>query len=168
MAGIEKICEITGCHCGPLMYKWKADLIQVHPAFLHLFRDKQAVLLFFAEPRLVHYIDDGPYPFWIFSLFTKCIFIPRFWARYYWLWRRFGQFYETPSDVWDYVLYVPDVPNRVDGEFWNSTKHPVKAVNNLSKLFNEPLNVVSWPDTEKNWCNAGYSLNSMFPEVKSS
>lgn len=39
MAGIEKICEISGEHCGGNMYLYKHALIQIKPEFRKLFKN---------------------------------------------------------------------------------------------------------------------------------
>lgn len=44
MAGIEKICEFSGEHCGSDMYSWKTNHIQVKPEFRNQFRGCSHVL----------------------------------------------------------------------------------------------------------------------------
>ena len=45
MAGIEKICEYSGEYCGPDMYNWKYNNIQIKPEYRKLFRGAKAKLI---------------------------------------------------------------------------------------------------------------------------
>lgn len=45
MAGIEKMCELSGEYCGWDMYAWKQNSIQVHPRFRPLFAGREYTLV---------------------------------------------------------------------------------------------------------------------------
>ena len=61
MAGIEKVCELCGEHCGGAMYQFKRDLIQVCPTCKKRFKHQKAYLHTF-EPgayAVSHYYSRG-------------------------------------------------------------------------------------------------------------
>ena len=131
MAGIDKTCEYSGEYAGAEMYRYKHNSIQVLPKHLSNFKDKYAVLIFFSDPSLTYCLDDAPSPFVYFRNMHK--FMPKFWTRYYWYWRKYGKFYDTPVLEWKYCLYVPSCAGKVDGKYYNYTKSPIKTVKNLKR-----------------------------------
>jgi hypothetical protein len=142
MAGIEKICEYSGDYEGHVMYKHKIDSIQVLPKHRHQLKDKLAVLIFFRTPRMVNFASSEPQPYchWYVSLGQRfnyksfSLFLPKFWTRYYWAFRKFGPIHDSPAYMWDYCLYIPDCQGEVKGRYYNWTTNPVRAVQRVSKL----------------------------------
>ena len=130
MAGIERICELTGQSNGSVMHNWKKDSVQVMPKYRKYFRDQEAMLVFFAEPTLVATSTDEP------NLYLDILgmSIPKWWTRKYWQYRRYGMYARFPSYTWDYVLYCPGTPGIVDGAYWNHTDNPDKVLRNITKL----------------------------------
>jgi len=131
MAGIEKICEFSGISGGWEMYGYKRDNIQVLPQFRKEFRDKDALLIFFTEPKAVVYSNCGPHAFVRIGKW----FIPKVWTRYYWQWKDVRRPYYSMAELqWDFLLYVPQCRGRVAGMYWNTTLNPEKTMTNLTKL----------------------------------
>lgn len=50
MAGIEKVCELSGIDCSYEMYGWKRNNIQIHPKYSKNFRNKECVLYIQKKP----------------------------------------------------------------------------------------------------------------------
>jgi len=153
MAGIEKICEVTGECCGWPMYGWKTDLIQVMPKCRCVFKGQSAELFFFTDPELVQYAESK-------LVFTHIgfgkfqVMVPMFWTSRYWHWRKWGSYCEFPDRVWTYALYVPDVRGRVNGLYTNTTRNPRRAVRKLSKLVgkgNMFLTPIYGPPNQAGW-----------------
>ena len=132
MAGIEKICEYSGDYIGHKMYQYKKNSIQVLPKYYKNFKDKYTILVFFEYPHLLNYAENAPSASIYLSKINK--FIPKFWTRYYWIWRKYGNFYEKPSLEWEYCLYVPDCKGNVDGKYFNFTQNPKKVIRNIRKI----------------------------------
>jgi hypothetical protein len=104
MAGIEKICELTGEYPGYLMYGYKQNSIQIMPKYRKQFRGHKAVLLIFK-------------PEWRYTYRSGSGKGTVSWAAWYGDDRDEGRLYAR----YDYCLYVPSIPGRVEGEYWNFT-----------------------------------------------
>ena len=135
MAGIEKMCQLSGEHGGWDMHTLKFNSLQVLPKHLPIFKDENALIIFCCQPELVDYASDGPNPFIQIPIGKRYLFIHKIWTRYYWQWKKHGTFYRRPSMVWTYYAYVPDIPGKVNGLYKGCTFEPEKALIALKKLF---------------------------------
>ena len=152
MAGIEKICEYSGDYHGWLMHGWKRDHIQVCPEYRKLFRGKDSILFWNPEPHGYRedYLAYAKYlyvfPDWILfsAKLPKCLHwirrynsirVPRFWRPMYWRWRMAGQPPVNPAvPEYEYCLWCPDLPGRVEGKYYERTTNPLRTWKNLYKL----------------------------------
>lgn len=125
MAGIEKVCEVDGDHCGWDMYGWKRNSLQVKPEHRPLFKGKEATVYVHSSELRFKYRSgasmligetdlnkDG-------KLDRSKPYAPKG-----------GKLVRTV----EYMMHVPDVPGTVGGKFYNSTFDWRATKHNLRKL----------------------------------
>lgn len=165
MAWIEKVDEVDGEYYGGVMYGYRRDCIQTHPKNRKLFKGRPHVLVYyhvedsleangysisvFTEPGRCRLRDVVPEV----AYFKKRSKIPKQklrrvregkvrWSDVVW-----EHSYVAPEarymSEYYYVLYVPSLPGRVDGEYvmWGNSRSKIER--KLKRIVGGKLNVVS-------------------------
>ena len=133
MAGIEKICEYSGEYPAWRMYGYKRDHIQIMPQYRKEFRGKDHQLIIFKPELYWEYRrhngvspydpDEWQYPYNPpFS--SEREFIQ--WHSNRYSCRLVNQYY--------YILKVPQLPGRVNGEYMNYTTNLGNVYRRLKRL----------------------------------
>jgi hypothetical protein len=190
MAGIEKICEVSGEYVGWDMYYYKRDHIQILPEYRKEFANKKHVLLIrpisfiFAEGKYGHstlsdkffklpknkkpfsndqgwedfeYVKKGTYRLSYRKLCEKGKkFTKRYkTSRYYIIPRSTRHIFLYPTQKfrcwaeYEYLLYVPEVPGKVQGFYVNYSSDIKSVKRNLKKMLKcRKLNVVMLKDNK--------------------
>lgn len=121
MAGIEKVCELSGEYCGWDMYGYKHNSIQIHPRHRKAFRGASHTLYINdIKPRLLY---PGGTSSQAYNPDERLWFDPPFpdeksFLEYLTQVRKMRLVFET-----DFTLEVhdPDLAGRVDGKYRNWT-----------------------------------------------
>lgn len=155
MAAIEKVCEFSGDYPGPDMYAYKRASIQVCPQYRKEFNGQKHVLFIFKpdEKYLArkggrryrqsfdkHRVEEVKY----FTGGGVCI-DPGY-GKYWIPVRTIKEYY--------YLLYVPDLPGRVDGEYVNWSYNIGTVRRKLKRLLGSRMALLTYhlPYTWEEWC----------------
>ena len=148
MAGIEKVCEAVeaGCYPGYLMYGYKHNHIQVCPVHRGVFANIDHVLFIFRPEVHVQYKDDKYIKYELSQVenLTKRngkYFVDSWWGG-------------DPIPVklckkYEFCLYVPSIPGRVEGRYYNSTWSIGSTKRRLKRMLKRDLVVVHLPLCEE-------------------
>lgn len=168
MAGIEKVCELSGDYPGHLMYDMKRNHIQVVPKYRKLFRGHKATLYIFKDELKVcdsygrwkanmNCINSQPTEEdWdshnadrvvryengvkqVYSVFYNNL------AEYKAELRKRGQ---RLVQEFEYVLDVPSLPGQVDGLYINYTTDISTVIRRLSRLVGHRNITIKYKDGE--------------------
>lgn len=178
MAGIEKVCELSGDYPGYHMYAMKRNHIQVVPKYRKLFRGHKATLYIFKGELQ---IDDGDCH-WKANL--NCINsqpTEADWDSYNadravryknGIKQVYSVFYDNLDQYktelrkrgqrlvqeFEYVLDVPSLPGQVDGLYTNYSRDISTVIRRLSRLVGHRNLTIKYKDGDMgDFCDSLYS-----------
>ena len=135
MAGIEKMCEIDGDHCGWDMYNWKHNQLQIKPEYRKLFRGDKGKLVFeFQKYLLEDTTPGGKYVTWYNEGRMK-FFDPPFKCEeeYKEYLRNLGYRF-IKEYKYTYITDNPELQGRVEGEYVGFTRSPSTVIRKIKRL----------------------------------
>lgn len=177
MAGIEKVCELSGDYPGHLMYGMKRNHIQVVPKYRKLFRGHKATLYIFkgelqvsdglcywkanmksinANPTEADWDSHNADRVVRYENGVKCVYsvfyenIEQYKAEL----RKRGQ---RLVQEFEYVLDVPSIPGQVDGLYSNYTRDISTVIRRLSRLVGHRNITIKYKDGDMgDFCDSLY------------
>jgi len=122
MAGCEKVCELTGEYCGPDMYRYKRDLIQISKEARKRFRGDSGHLLWWVSGYEV-YNPRGLYcqPYDKDCMYQKSLLVD-------------SKYKLRPIYTYVYQTSNPDLQGSVEGDYTNTTRNISKVIRKIKRL----------------------------------
>lgn len=154
MAGIEKMCELTGEDCGWRMYNWKRDSIQISKSVKSTFRKVPAVLFRFRSETYREIYKTG----FTSSVDIKYLDIQGYNyinGRWY-SWQPLSKGWEKlkPCNLrkeYFFILYVPNLPGEVNSRYVNWTTNWQTTVRRIGRLLCYKPKIINLDMTEREW-----------------
>lgn len=140
MAGIEKVCELTGEYCSHEMYQWKRNQLQVKRECRKLFRKADHILHVYKEDRYLIHKKGG-----------ATAFCDGYWLAYSSMYNNEKEFMKdcykgyTLRNEYTYVLEVtnPALQGEVKGKYMNWTTDLKTVKRKLKRILRcKKLNIV--------------------------
>lgn len=156
MAGIEKICELSGDYPAHLMYGYKHNHIQIDKKYRHLFNGKKATLVFY-KPTQVIMSKSGSYSHfnekrleWDDSMVMHNNRLYKWVTNRKYPWMQWAR-YQRLTNEHQYCLIVddPELQGRLQGHYMNWSFDKFAVIKKLTKLVGAGnLTVINKTDTE--------------------